>query len=345
MMRLAGTIWVSGAAGSIGSAICRRALQFPVSHVYAQDQDETGLFELQRRVGGGDERFTPVLCSLGSDNLRRQLGKVRPECIIHAAAYKHVPVLERHAAAAVINNCAHTRHLLQAAAAAGCRNLLLISTDKAARPGNVLGASKRLAELVVQWAAKDSSLRLASLRLPNIYGSRGSVVRIFARQIASGGPVTVTHPEMERYFISLRQSLHWIFAASRQAEPGVIWMPPAQLPVRVVDLAESMITAAGKRIGADIAVQFTGLRPGERLREPLLGPGERFQSIPGCRLRKILGPAPEPFLPWVDQAIAAAESGEEAKTRRILQEFMLAIQQPPGHKFSANFPATMDQVC
>ena len=339
---------ITGAAGSIGRAVCRSALENGASRLYLWDHDEAALENLchvlREAPHPRQTEIWPELCSLHAPGLEARLRRIRPDCVVHAAAFKSAPFLESQAGAAVLNNVAATRRLMYAAAAAGVERFVLISSDKAAWPAGVLGASKRMAELDVRAFAAARAWRAGSVRLVNVLHSRGSVSRIFARQIAAGAPLTITHPDMERYFMTASQAARAILAAALAMQPGALLMPLVAPARRIVDLAREMVRQRAQPPSAFVMRQI-GLRPGERLREPLLGPGERFQNLGSNRLRGILGPAPEPFLPWVDQAIAAAGSGEEAKTRRILQEFMLAIQQPPGHKFSANSAAIMDQVC
>ena len=340
-------VLVTGAAGSIGRQLCRQLLGAGIARLDAWDQDEPGLQSLSSELAGraraGQIEVCPELRSLFAPGLRQRLSACRPHWVLHAAAYKHVPFLESQASAAVLNNVAATRRLLRAAATAGVECFVLISSDKAAGPASVLGASKRMAELDVRALAEARAWRAGSVRLVNVLHSRGSVSRIFARQIAAGSPLTITHPDMERYFMTANQAARAVLAAARALGPGDLLMPPVAPARRILDLARAMAGHCGPS-SMDLNMRLIGTRPGDRLREPLLGPGERFHSLPGCRLRKILGPSPEPFLPWVDQAIAAAESGEEPTTRRILQEFMLAIQQPPGCKSATDSAACMNKV-
>ena len=264
-------VMVTGAAGSIGSELCRQIARFGPRTIVGYEIAETPLFELDRglRATFPSLDFRP---EIGSIQNRHRLDEVlrehRPSVIYHAAAYKHVPLMESHIVEAVENNILGTSHVAVAAAEHGVRSFTMISSDKAVCPTNVMGATKRIAELLVN-ALQGKSTKYASVRFGNVLGSNGSVVPIFKRQIAAGGPITITHPEMRRYFMTIPEAAGLVLQASAMSKGGEIFVLDMGKQVRIVDLATNLILLSGLRPQHDIRLQFTGVRPGEKLYEEL----------------------------------------------------------------------------
>lgn len=264
-------VMVTGAAGSIGSELCRQIARFSPRMIIGYEIAETPLFEIEQEF----RRTFPTLdfCpEIGSVQNRSRLDEVirryRPSIIYHAAAYKHVPLMEAHLFEAVENNILGTYNVAQAAAEHHVRDFVMISSDKAVRPTNVMGATKRVAELLVN-AFQNGSTKYTSVRFGNVLGSNGSVVPIFKKQIASGGPITITHPEMRRYFMTIPEAAQLVLQASTMSTGGEIFVLDMGKQVRIVDLAINLILLSGLRPQVDIGLQFTGIRPGEKLYEEL----------------------------------------------------------------------------
>jgi FlaA1/EpsC-like NDP-sugar epimerase len=269
-------VLVTGAGGWIGAEILRQVLAFAPRELVGLDHDETHLHDAMSGLEGpvrgvlGDVRDPLVLADV--------FEQARPEVVFHAAAHKHVPILEDFACEAVRTNVLGTRHVIEAAVRAGASTLVLISTDKAATPTNVMGASKWLAEQVLLDAAPER-MSYRAVRFGNVLGSRGSVVPTFQRQIADGGPVTVTDPRMTRYFMSTAEAVSLVFKAAAIDSDHQLLALEMGDPVNVAELAERMIGLCGLEPGVDIEIRFTGTRPGERLTESVAAPGEAMESL------------------------------------------------------------------
>lgn len=264
-------VMVTGAAGSIGSELCRQIARFRPRKIVGYEIAETPLFEIDRELrrafSGLD--FRP---EIGSIQNRSRLDEVlrthQPSVIFHAAAYKHVPLMEAHLFEAVENNILGTENVATAAAEHGVKDFVMISSDKAVRPTNIMGATKRVAELLVN-ALQNGGTKYVSVRFGNVLGSNGSVVPIFKKQIASGGPITITHPDMKRYFMTIPEAAQLVLQASTMSKGGEIFVLDMGAQVRIVDLATNLILLSGLRPQEDISLQFTGIRPGEKLYEEL----------------------------------------------------------------------------
>ena len=262
---------VTGAAGSIGSELCRQIAEFEPAAMVAFEMAETSLFHLEQEIA---RRFPhlPFHPEIGSvqnpQRLREVFQKYHPAVIYHAAAYKHVPLMESHVVEAVENNVLGTYNVAAAAADCGADDFVMISSDKAVKPASVMGATKRVAELVVR-SLQNGGPRYVSVRFGNVLGSNGSVVPTFQRQIARGGPVTITHPEMQRYFMTIPEAAQLVLEASTIGRGGEIFVLDMGRPVRIVDLARQLIALSGLRPDEDIALEFVGARPGEKLVEEL----------------------------------------------------------------------------
>lgn len=280
------SILVTGAAGSIGSEICRQIARFRPGSIVALDIAESPLFDLQQEMARTfpSVRFEAEIGSVrNAARLREVFERHRPSAVYHAAAYKHVPLMESHAFEAVENNVFGTLHLVEAAVAFGVEEFVMISSDKAVRPTSVMGATKRAAEIVVR-SCRPGAGRYVSVRFGNVLGSNGSVVPIFRSQIARGGPVTVTHPEMRRYFMTIPEACQLVLQAATMGRGGEIFVLDMGEPVRIVDLARNLILLSGLRPEKDIGIEFTGIRPGEKLFEEVSAAGE---GLLGTRHEKI----------------------------------------------------------
>jgi FlaA1/EpsC-like NDP-sugar epimerase len=284
------TVMVSGSAGSIGSEICRQLLKLQPAKLVLVDRSETGQFHLERDLHRmhADLGFTADGPQSGIPNpepitaidvrladltdfgrLEALFAETRPEIIFHAAAYKHVPLMESHCGEAVKNIVLATRNLVDLAHDFDAHALVMISTDKAVNPTSVMGSCKRLAEQYVQARAASSPCRFVTVRFGNVLDSSGSVVPIFREQIARGGPITVTHPDITRYFMLIPEAAKLVLQAGTLGQGGEIFVLDMGEPVRIVDLAEDMIRLSGLRVGEDIELEIVGLRPGEKLYEEL----------------------------------------------------------------------------
>jgi FlaA1/EpsC-like NDP-sugar epimerase len=262
-------VLVTGAAGSIGSEICRQVARFGPRGIVAFEIAETALFHLEREMLAS---FPGVAFHAEIGNVQNGarvaevLEAYRPSTVFHAAAYKHVPMMEAHLFEAVENNVFGTRTVAEEAARHGVEEFVMISTDKAVRPTSVMGATKRLAELAVN-SLQDGGTRFCSVRFGNVLGSSGSVIPIFKKQIAAGGPVTVTHREMRRFFMTIPEAVQLVLQAASIGEGGEIFVLDMGEPVKIVDLATNLILLSGLRPGEDIKIEFVGTRPGEKLYE------------------------------------------------------------------------------
>lgn len=302
------TLFVTGAAGSIGSELCRQILELEPEALVLLDHNEYGLYSIDeelkaiakaRRI---DSAIVPVLGSIRDrPRLDILLQRFRPEVVFHAAAYKHVPLVEANPGEAAANNVMGTLNVARAAREAGVKRFTLVSTDKAVRPTNIMGASKRLAEQIAQALAAEpgGGTVFSIVRFGNVLGSSGSVVPLFRRQIAAGGPVTITHPEVTRYFMTIPEAVSLVLEASRMAKGGEVFVLDMGGPIKIIDLARKMIHLSGflERNAAnphgDIEISTIGLRPGEKLYEELLI-GENPQPTANPHIMM----AHEDFLPW-----------------------------------------------
>ena len=270
-------VLISGAGGSIGSEICRQVARFQPDQLILLDNAETPLFNIEREL---IEHYPdiPLVPVIGDIRYRARVEAVfhqyRPEVVFHAAAYKHVPMMEFNPAEAVNNNVRGTQILADAAHESSVETFVMISTDKAVNPTNVMGASKRAAEIYVQGLAAKSRTRFVTVRFGNVLGSSGSVVPIFKEQIAKGGPVTVTHPEVTRYFMTIPEATQLVLQAGSMGKGGEILLLDMGKPVKILTLAEELVRLSGLRPYEDIDIVFSGLRPGEKLYEELLLSGE-----------------------------------------------------------------------
>ena len=265
-------VLVTGAGGSIGSELARQVATFLPKRIVLVERSEPALWSIHRELLAERPSLDVVqaMADVGDEaRIRALIQEHRPSLILHAAAHKHVPMMEANPGEAIKNNVLATRVLVDAAAEHGVRRLVQISTDKAVNPTSVMGATKRLAERYVQHVAHQTGLPYVSVRFGNVLGSVGSVVPIFEEQIAQGGPVTVTHPEMRRFFMTIPEASQLVLQAATLGHGGEVLVLDMGEPIKIADLAESMIRLSGFEPGVDIPIQFTGLRPGEKLFEEL----------------------------------------------------------------------------
>jgi len=274
------TILVTGAGGSIGSEMCRQLCNFKPKLLLLLEQAENPLFYIERELRREypDVSLQAIVCNI-TDRLRvnEVFSCFKPEIVIHAAAHKHVPLMELNPGEAIKNNVLGTRNVADAADAHGTGNFVMISTDKAVNPTSIMGSSKRIAEMYIQDLNRTSKTDFVTVRFGNVLGSDGSVVPIFKKQIAEGGPVTVTHPKMKRYFMTIPEASQLVLQAASMGKGGEIFVLDMGEPVKIVDLARELITLSGFRPGEDIEIVFTGPRPGEKLFEELSIVGEDMQ--------------------------------------------------------------------
>jgi FlaA1/EpsC-like NDP-sugar epimerase len=272
-------VMVTGGGGSIGSELCRQVARLGPSRLIVVDSSEYNLYriDLELRRDFPQLNFVAGLGDVtDADAIGRLMRGYRPSVVFHAAAYKHVPLLEHQAPAAVANNIFGTRVVAEQAVAQGCETFVLISTDKAVNPANIMGTSKRVAEIVCQDLDRRSKTRFVTVRFGNVLGSAGSVVPLFQEQIARGGPVTVTHPDITRYFMTIPEACQLILQASVIGEGGEIFVLDMGEPVKIAYLAEQLIRLSGRKPGEDIEIVYTGLRPGEKLYEELFHDAEHL---------------------------------------------------------------------
>ena len=327
------TVLVTGAAGSVGSELCRSLASLSPRRIVLVDNNESGLFDLagQLRATSAVDVQEVLISITDRELLLRVFTDARPEIVFHAAAYKHVPMLEGHPEQAFLVNVMGTKNALWCAEAISTRDFILISTDKAASTDSVMGCTKRLCELLV--LSHGGSMRCRAVRFGNVVGSRGSVIPTFERQIQRGGPVTITHPEMTRYMMTSRQAAALVI--------GTVLLPPGQLfmldmgnPVKILDMANALIRARGLRPGRDIEVVFTGVRDGERLSENLLGPQEAWRPTAHPSIRQVLTPMPSApeDLEWTLQHLEqlAHEQKSSELTRGLKQAVWDRVSPTPS---------------
>ncbi len=286
-------VMVTGAAGSIGSELCRQIARFNPAALVGFDIAETPLFQIDRELRKNFPHlvFHPEVGSITNPaHLRRAIRSHRPAIIYHSAAYKHVPLMERHVFAAIENNIFGTWNTATAALDLGVEDFVMISSDKAVRPTSVMGATKRVAELLIRSLQEDHRTKFVSVRFGNVLGSSGSVVPIFKEQIASGGPVTVTHPDMRRYFMTIPEASQLVLQAFSIGKGGDVFLLDMGEPVKIVDLAKSLILLSGLKPDKDIEIKFTGLRPGEKLFEELNLHDESLVPTSHVKIRRYLCP-------------------------------------------------------
>ena len=274
-------VMVTGGGGSIGSELCRQIVKYDPKLLIIFDVYENNAYDIQNELRATNPEAN-VLALIGSvrDSKRMEsiFSKYRPEIVYHAAAHKHVPLMEDSPNEAIKNNVFGTYKTAEMADKYGTKRFVLISTDKAVNPTNVMGASKRMCEMIVQSFSRKSKTEFVAVRFGNVLGSNGSVIPLFKKQIEQGGPVKVTHPDIIRYFMTIPEAVSLVLTAGAMAKGGEIFVLDMGKPVKILDLAKNMIRLTGHKVNEDIMIEFTGLRPGEKLYEELLMGEEGLQN-------------------------------------------------------------------
>jgi len=341
------TVLVTGAGGSIGSELCRQIAGLSPATLLLFDRDENAIFEINQQLSGVAEgtRIVPLVGDI-RDRARLQavFDEYRPQVVLHAAAYKHVPIMESNPCEAVLNNVMGTREVADLAIGFGAERFLMISTDKAVRPSSVMGATKRVAELVVQARAAASSHGIggphpgcACVRFGNVVGSRGSVVPTFLRQIAEGGPITITDENMTRYFMTIPEAVQLVLRAATLGKNGNVYMLDMGDPVKITDLARRLIEMSGLRPDKDIEIRIVGARPGEKLYEELWNEGARIRPT---RFQRIFAVEAAEVSPEFEYALCRLERAALIHDKAQVMELLRAM--PIGFHTPAHAVASAD---
>ncbi len=340
-------VLITGGGGSIGSELCRQVLQCDPAQLVLVGHGENSVFEIENELkhylklnsGNYPPRTAPqpeivgVVASVRMpERLKAIFDRYRPQVVFHAAAHKHVPLMELQPSEAIMNNIIGTRNLLAACQKHDVEQFVMISTDKAVNPTSIMGASKRIAELLVLQTARVSHKPYVAVRFGNVLGSRGSVVLTFRRQIAEGGPVTVTHPEMRRFFMTIPEAVQLVLQAAVIGKGGEIFMLDMGEPVKLVDLAKDMIRLSGLELGHDIEIAYTGMRPGEKMYEELFIKGEDYQRTPNEKVYIASNASsfvPDKLNEMIEELEGAAIRDDEVAMRAMFHR-IIAEYQPPS---------------
>lgn len=340
------TILVTGAGGSIGSELVRQIARFRPATVVLLGHGEHRLYELERELDQNwpTLSYNTVVANLQSaKKVARIIERYRPGVIFHAAAHKHVPLMELNPDEAILNNVGGTKNVIEAALAYGVTRFINISTDKAVNPTSVMGASKRIAEFLVQWASRrvPEGYVFASVRFGNVLGSRGSVVPLFQEQIRRGGPVTVTNPYMTRYFMTIPEAAQLVLEAGGLGENGVVYVLDMGEPVMIVTLAHDLIELSGLTPHEDIEIRYTDIRPGEKLYEELFNPQEGMvrSSQPKIFVARHNGLPEGDFTAMIGQLLAAASDADAERVRELLRKVVPGYHVRPASPTVAAAPA------
>ncbi|HHH31631.1 MAG TPA: polysaccharide biosynthesis protein [Polyangiaceae bacterium] len=332
-------VLVTGAGGSIGSEICRQIAAYEPAELLLVERSEFALFEIERDLVRRDPSFEIIPCMADVTDearMRALMTEHRPHVVLHAAAHKHVPMMERNVGEAIKNNVFGTKLVADLADEVGVDCFVMISTDKAVRPSSVMGASKRIAEMYVQARGQTSETRFVTVRFGNVLGSVGSVVPIFKEQIARGGPVTVTHPDMQRYFMTIPEACQLVLQAATMGAGGEIFILDMGEPMKIVDLARDLIQLSGLKPGVDIEIQFTGVRPGEKLFEEIATDEEHAEKTkhPKIFVGKQQPRRFDEIQNAVTRIVHATDTASEAANRRaiarIVPEYTGAPPEAPA---------------
>ncbi len=344
-------ILVTGSGGSIGAEMCRQIAAFSPRQLILVEQAENNLFEIDRelRASRPDLDIVPCVADItDAPRINAIFAAHHPAAVFHAAAHKHVPMMEVNPGEAVKNNIMGTRVVADACLTAKVARMVMISTDKAVNPTSIMGCTKRVAEMYVQGLTGAGATHFVTVRFGNVLGSSGSVVPIFRKQIETGGPVTVTHPEMTRYFMTIPEAAQLVLQAGTMGNGGEIYMLHMGEPVKIVDLARDMITLSGLRPGIDIEIAFTGKRPGEKLFEELANEGENVEPTVHAKIG-IWKHRPEDrmaVLAGIERVLGLAETGclvdIQSELRRLVPEYNPnpQVENPPGLSQTNQFSVT-----
>jgi FlaA1/EpsC-like NDP-sugar epimerase len=333
------TVLVSGAGGSIGSEMCRQLAQIGAGELILLGHGENSIFEIHNEllVKHPGLNVVPVIADIRDGRrIQRIFDTYRPQAVFHAAAHKHVPLMEMNPEEGVTNNVLGTRNMLTAAERSGVVHFVLVSTDKAVNPANVMGATKLLAEHLVHDAAVRTGRPYVTVRFGNVLASRGSVVPLFQQQIKAGGPITITHPDICRYFMTIPEAVQLVLQATALGAGGETFVLDMGEPVKIVQLAKDLIHLSGLEVDRDISIVFSGLRPGEKLSEELFTHGEDIARTQNEKIYVVRNGKGGPIQQSrVDELIAAAQAGDGLRLRHLLAEvvpgYATAVVAPPQH--------------
>lgn len=345
------TILVTGAGGSIGSEMCRQIARFEPERLALVEQAEQNLFTIEQELRRTFPQLdvVPYIADIADEaRIRRVFEIERPSSAIHAAAHKHVPMMEYNPGEAIKNNVRGTRVVADAAAAAGCEKFVMISTDKAVNPTSIMGASKRIAEMYIQGLNERVETQFVTVRFGNVLGSSGSVVPIFKQQIAKGGPVTVTHPDMVRYFMTIPEASQLVLQAASMGDGGEIFILDMGEPVKILTLARDLITLSGFRPGEDIEIVFTGMRPGEKLFEELSIEGEDVSHTahPKIGIWRRKQEDWDALVGAIDALVADADTLDRDQARQRIHQIVpeFTFESPAPANGNATAPSTATDV-
>jgi FlaA1/EpsC-like NDP-sugar epimerase len=331
-------ILITGAGGSIGSELATQLSEFGLEQLVLLDKDESGLNDIYVRLSNSStgSAVHPIVADIRfPDRLRGIFSRFRPEVVFHAAAHKHVPLMERNPCEAILNNVVGTRNLVELAQAFCVARFVFISTDKAVKPVSIMGASKRVCEMIVQTQEENGQTRFACVRFGNVMGSRGSVIPLFQQQIARGGPVTVTHPDVQRFLMTIPEAVRLVIQAGTLGITGEIFILDMGDPVPILDLARDLVELSGLRLGRDIQIETTQLRPGEKLSEELID--EATERLTPTRFEKIRMVKGYPFdsvafLAKLAELERAADGESSEDIYRILRELNIGFNPEAAHR-------------
>jgi FlaA1/EpsC-like NDP-sugar epimerase len=333
-------VMVTGAGGSIGSELCRQIMAYAPAHLLLLDQSEVQLFQIEQelREGSFPAPIVPLIADLlDRPRLEQLFHQFRPQVLFHAAAHKHVPMMELQPGEAIKNNAFGTLQLAEMALSYGVEKFVLISSDKAINPTNVMGATKRLAEICIQslYASHPEATRFMAVRFGNVLCSSGSVVPIFNKQIAAGGPVKVTHPDVTRYFMTIPEAVGLVLQSAAQGQGGEIFLLDMGQPVKILDLARQLIELAGRVPEQEIQIEFTGLRPGEKLFEELSYDGENLSPTSHPKIRRLVCDAAplQQVRHMMHDLVCQSDLLEPDQIKRLLKwavpEYQPQLTEPP----------------
>ncbi len=328
-------VLITGAGGSIGSELCRQVLRFQPSELIICDKTENNLFHIENetRLISNGTAISPFLVDVTNyNNLYRIFCTTRPDVVFHAAAFKHVPIVELNPWEAIKNNIIGTKNTLKCSGLVRAKQFVMVSTDKAVRPTNVMGATKRVAELLtIAYNSRSKGTKFVTVRFGNVVGSEGSVIPLFKKQIARGGPVTVTHPDITRFFMTIPEAVQLILQAGTMGQGGEIFILDMGIPVKILDMAKDLIRLSGLRPDIDIEIKFTGLRPGEKLYEELITQGEGIVRTRHEKIMVLKGESPsiEELEKSIDDVVFAANTFNAALIRDGLKKIVPEYQPAP----------------
>jgi FlaA1/EpsC-like NDP-sugar epimerase len=313
------TVLITGAGGSIGAEISRQVAAFDPRRLVVLDRDEIHLHDLVTVLEGQGDIETALADVRDRGHVFELMARHRPDVVFHAAAHKHLPMLERHPREAVLTNLLGTANVAEAVVAAGVERFVFISTDKAVKPISIMGASKRLAEQVI-WSLQGNGCAFSAVRFGNVLGSRGGVVQTFLRQLSMGGPVTVTDPGMARYFMSIEEAVQLVLQAAAMSRGGEVFTLEMGEPVNIMELAREVVRLAGRVPGTDVEITVVGRRPGEKLVEDLLEPSERPgpSDHPSIMVARPTPPDPRTLEGVLDELSGLASTGRDRELATVL---------------------------